>query len=245
MNNMSLLIIGGTSDIGKAIAYRFAKEGFDIQLASRNLYSSKKTKSDLEIRYGIKVSLYEFDALNLDSHEKFIRSLNNLPTIVVAAIGFLGEQKKSEKNIKETLLTLRTNFESIASIIGLFANHFEKRGSGTIIGISSVAGDRGRSSNYIYGSSKAGLSAFLSGLRNRLQPHGVNVMTVKPGFVNTKMTSHINLPSIFTTTPSTVSNYIFKAYKSKKKVIYVTSRWWLIMLIIRALPENIFIKLKL
>ena len=127
----------------------------------------------------------------------------------------------------------------------LFANYFERRGSGTIIGISSVAGDRGRSSNYIYGSSKAGLSVFLSGLRNRLQAHGVNVITVKPGFVKTKMTSKINLPSIFTTTPYKVSEYIFKAYKSKKKIVYITSRWWIIMLIVRAIPENIFIKLKL
>ena len=121
---MSLLILGGTSDIGLAIAYRFASEGFNIMLASRNSYSLKETKTDLEIRYGVKVSLYEFDALNLDYHEKFIKSLDNLPTIVVSAIGFLGEQKKSEGNIKETLLTLRTNFESVVSILGLFANYY-------------------------------------------------------------------------------------------------------------------------
>ncbi len=242
---MSLLILGGASDIGLAIAHRFASEGFNIYLAARNSHCLKRIKTDLEIRYGIKVRLYEFDALNLDSHKKFIKSLDNLPMIVVSAIGLLGDQKKSEKSIRETLLTLRTNYESVVSILGLFANYFERRGSGTIIGISSVAGDRGRSSNYIYGSSKAGLSVFLSGLRNRLQAHGVNVITVKPGFVKTKMTSKINLPSIFTTTPYKVSEYIFKAYKSKKKIVYITSRWWIIMLIVRAIPENIFIKLKL
>ena len=241
---MTVLIIGGKSDIGKAIAYRFAKEGFNIQLAARNSYLLKKEKKDLEIRYGIKVTCHEFNGLDLDSYEKFIQSLDNLPTIVISAIGYLGEQKKSEQNLKETLLTLRTNFESVATILGLFANQFEKRGFGTIIGISSVAGDRGRGSNYIYGASKAGLTAFLSGLRNRLKPHGINVITVKPGFVKTKMTAQIDLPRLFTTTPSKVADHIFKAYKSEKTIVYITSIWFLIMIIIKGIPERIFMKLK-
>ena len=102
---MTVLIIGGKSDIGKAIAYRFAKEGFNIQLAARNSYLLKKEKKDLEIRYGIKVTCHEFNGLDLDSYEKFIQSLDNLPTIVISAIGYLGEQKKSEQNLKETSIS--------------------------------------------------------------------------------------------------------------------------------------------
>tara|TARA_A100001388_G_C28774120_1_gene505978 strand:- start:203 stop:931 length:729 start_codon:yes stop_codon:yes gene_type:complete len=241
---MTVLIIGGRSDIGIAIAHRFAKEGFNIQLAARNSFLLEKEKKDLEIRYGITVTCHEFDGLDLKSHENFIQLLTNFPSIVISTIGYLGEQKKSEKNLKETLLTIRTNFESVVSILGLFANHFERKGSGTIIAISSVAGDRGRASNYLYGASKAGLTTFLSGLRNRLQPYGVNVITIKPGFVKTKMTAEIDLPGFLTTTPKKVADYVFKAYKSDKKIVYVTSRWFLIMTIIKAIPEKFFMRLK-
>ena len=114
-----------------------------------------------------------------------------------------------------------------------------------MIGISSVAGDRGRASNYIYGSAKSGLNAFLSGLRNRLYPYGINVMTVTPGYVNTKMTLGLKLPKSLTTSPTKVAYFIYKAYKEKKDVLYVLPIWKLIMIIIMMIPESIFKKMKL
>ena len=225
MKNKSLLVLGAKSDIGIAIAHRFAKEGCDVQLAARNSNTLKNDCSDIKIRYGVDATFHELDALNLSSHEKFVSLLPKIPDIAIYAIGTLGEQKENEKNIAQSIEIIRTNFEGLVSIFGYLANHFQERGSGSLIGISSVAGDRGRASNYVYGSSKAGFSAFLSGLRNRMHPYGVNVITVKPGFVETKMTSHINLPKQLTTNSQKVANAIYLAYKYKKNVIYVKPIW--------------------
>ncbi|MEP4341571.1 MAG: SDR family NAD(P)-dependent oxidoreductase, partial [Lentilitoribacter sp.] len=122
----------------------------------------------------------------------------------------------------------------------ILANRFEERGSGTIVGISSVAGERGRASNYIYGSAKAGVTAFISGLRNRLAKRGVHVVTVLPGFVATQMTEGMDLPAKLTAEPSDVADAIARAVGGKKDVIYVIPTWHLIMLIIRNIPESIF-----
>lgn len=135
---------------------------------------------------------------------------------------------------------MRSNFEGPALISGLLAERFEGRGSGTIVGISSVAGDRGRASNYIYGSAKAGYTAFLSGLRNRLAKKNVQVLTVLPGFVRTRMTEGLTLPPRLTTDPDRVAEAIFDAVAKGRDVIYVKPVWRLIMAIIRAVPEGIF-----
>ena len=148
-------------------------------------------------------------------------------------------------NLRKRLLRLLKKHPEFKIIDYDLANLFKIRGSGTLIGISSVAGDRGRASNYIYGSSKAGVSAFLSGLRNRLYPFGIHVLTVKPGFVQTKMTSHINLPKKLTTNPEKVANSIYYAYKSRKNIIYVMPIWKYIMLFIKLIPESFFKKMKL
>ena len=190
----TLLVLGAKSDIGIAVAHRFAKEGYDIQLAARNSGALKDDCSDIKIRYDVKATFHELDALDISSHEYFISSLPKIPDVAVYSIGALGDQKESENNIIQSIEIIRTNFEGLVSIFGHLANFFQERGSGSLIGISSVAGDRGRATNYIYGSAKAGFSAFLSGLRNRLYPFGVDVITVKPGFVRTKMTYNMKLP---------------------------------------------------
>ena len=164
MSKNILLVLGASSDIGICIARKFAQEGFDIQLAGRNSYNLENDCNDLRIRYSVKANFYELDALDINSHENFVRSLPIMPTIVVSAIGLLGDQSESERLIKKNIKVIRTNFESIVSLFSIFANDFIDRGYGTLIGISSVAGDRGRASNYIYGSAKSGLNAFLSGL---------------------------------------------------------------------------------
>ncbi len=245
MKKKSLLVLGAKSDIGIAIAHRFAEEGCDVQLAARNSNTLKNDCSDIKIRYGVDATLHELDALNISSHEKFLSSLPKIPDIAIYSIGTLGEQKENEKNIAKSIEIIRINFEGLVSIFGHLANYFQERGSGSLIGISSVAGDRGRATNYIYGSSKAGLSAFLSGLRNRMYPYGVDVITVKPGFVKTKMTSHINLPKNLTTDSKKVANAIYQAYKYKKNIIYVKPIWKFIMQLIKLIPESFFKRMKL
>tara|TARA_Y200000002_G_scaffold323594_1_gene284851 strand:+ start:941 stop:1678 length:738 start_codon:yes stop_codon:yes gene_type:complete len=245
MNQKVLLVLGAKSDIGIAVAHRFAKEGFDVQLVGRNSQTLEDDCTDITIRYNVKSSFHEFDALDINAHEKFISSLPQLPNVVISAVGSLGSQKEDELDTKKMINTLRANFEGVAVIFSLFANIFKKRGYGTLIGISSVAGDRGRGSNYIYGSSKAGLTSFLSGLRNRLYPFGVEVITIKPGFVLTKMTSHLKLNKSLTTHPHIVADYIYSAFKRKKNIIYIVPIWKYIMLIIKCIPENFFKRMKL
>ena len=168
MKNKNVLFLGALSDIAKSTVHKFGENGYNLQLAARNLDDLKKISADLKIRYNVDINVYEFDILKTENHQNFIKDLKEIPSIIICAVGFMGEQKKSENNTKLRVKVLRTNYESPVNIISDFANIFENRGYGTIVGISSVAGDRGRSSNYIYGSAKAGFTTFLSGLRNRL-----------------------------------------------------------------------------
>lgn len=241
--NKTILIIGAKSDIAVAVAHKFASEGYNLQLAARNSSELDAVVSDLKIRYKISISTHELDILKYETFSSFIDNLNTLPNIALCAVGILGNQKDDEKNFLDSSLVMRTNYEGPSLFLGEIANHFERRGSGSIIGISSVAGDRGRGSNYIYGSAKAGFTAFLSGLRNRLQVSNVNVLTVLPGFVKTKMIKNIETPAIVTSLPVNLSESIFRnCFKSK--IIY-PFLWRVIMHVIRNIPESIFIKLKL
>ena len=160
-------------------------------------------------------------------------------------MGLLGEQSSSSENMAIADTVMLTNYVAPALFLGEVANRMEKRGSGTIIGISSVAGDRGRGSNYTYGSAKAGFTAFLSGLRNRLAKHGVHVATVKPGFVDTRMTAGMKLPPLLTAKPEEVGRAVFAAEQKRRDSIYVRPIWQIVMLIIRLIPERIFKKLSL
>ena len=245
MSKDTVLIIGARSDIAISVAHCFAKEGYDIQLAARNKSSLDADKSDIELRYQVRVSLYNFDALDIDSHEHFVSSLPKLPIVAICAVGYMGVQTKNERDLLAAVNVMRSNFEGPASILAVLANHFEQRGSGTLVGISSVAGERGRGKNYIYGSAKAGFTAFLSGLRNRLAKKGVHVITVLPGFVATKMTKEISLPSKLTAKPDEVAIAILDAVKKKYNIIYVKKIWLLIMKLIRSIPEQFFKKMKL
>jgi decaprenylphospho-beta-D-erythro-pentofuranosid-2-ulose 2-reductase len=148
-------------------------------------------------------------------------------------------------DFEEVQKTIQVNFTGAVSILNIVANDFEQRGKGSIIGISSVAGDRGRQSNYIYGSAKAGFTAYLSGLRNRLAKSGVHVMTVKPGFCRTKMTENLQLPAALTAEPDQVAHSVFQGLDQKHNVVYTLWMWRWIMLIIRMIPEFIFKKLNM
>ncbi len=240
MSNKSVLILGALSDIAKSIAQKYGENGYNLHLAARKIDDLKLHSTDLKIRYNIDIDIYELDLLKTETHKNFINNLREIPSILICAVGLLGKQKESENDLELRTKVLRTNYEGPINIISDFANIFENRGYGTIVGISSVAGDRGKASNYIYGSAKAGFTAFLSGLRNRLAKKNVHVLTVLPGTVNTKMTLGMKLPKFFTSSPEKVAKDIYDAVKKKRDVIYTMKIWRLIMFIIRCIPEKIF-----
>jgi short-subunit dehydrogenase len=155
----------------------------------------------------------------------------------------MGDQEQARIDFHEVHTTIDVNYTGAVSILNVVAADFEQRGHGTIAGISSVAGDRGRQSNYIYGSAKAGFTAYLSGLRNRLAGTGVHVMTVKPGFCRTKMTENLELPAALTASPEQVAEAVFHGMDKQPNVIYTRWMWRWIMLIIRHIPEFIFKKM--
>ncbi len=186
-----------------------------------------------------------FDAVDFDSHQTFVQNLPLIPDVVITAFGVLIEGDESFNAPKESLESTLVNYSGVVSILGHLAKPMAERGSGVIIGISSVAGERGRGTNYVYGSAKAGMTAYLDGLRNYLYPKGVHVVTVKPGYVDTKMKAHKPTPGIVTASPEDVAKAVFRAYRSKKNKVYVLSIWRWIMLIIRNIPEFIFKRMKL
>jgi short-subunit dehydrogenase len=245
MTKSPVLVLGARSAIGKAIAHKFASIGHPVQLAARDVSTLEDDRTDIHLRYDVPVTAHEFDALALETHADFVARLPDLPGIAVCAVGLMGTQEDSEREPAQAATVMRSNYEGPASILGVIANRFEERGSGTIVGISSVAGDRGRATNYVYGSAKAGFTAFLSGLRNRLAKKGVHVVTVLPGFVNTPMTEGMDLPAKLTAQPEEVAEAIARAVGKKRDVIYVRPVWRLIMLIIRNIPERIFKGMKI
>lgn len=241
----TVLLLGATSDMGFAIARRFAAEKYDVQLAARNVSALQAFQSDIQIRYGVQCSLHAFDALDFASHQSFYNSLAPKPDVTIYVIGYMNDNEKVVNDWNESLRTINTNYTGAVSILNIVAADYARKKTGTIVGISSVAGNRGRQSNYMYGSAKAGFTAYLSGLRNKLFHSGVHVVTVLPGFVYTKMTEHLQLPKPLTAKPEEVADAVFAAVQKKKNVIYVKWFWRWIMLIITSVPETIFKKKKL
>lgn len=237
-----MLILGARSDIGRAVAHRFAKAGYSIQLAARNVATLEGDQADIALRYGQPVTLHELDALALDMHSAFVNGLPELPRIAVCVVGVLGEQKAAEQDVAAMRHIMRSNFEGPASLLSILAERFVERGEGVLVGVSSVAGIRGRASNYVYGSAKAGFTAFLSGLRNRLAKRNVQVITVLPGFVATGMTAGMDLPPRLTARPEEVANAVERAVRRGRDVIYVRPIWRVIMAVIQVLPEAVFKK---
>lgn len=241
----SVLIVGGTSDIGRAVAHVYAEAGWRIWLAARDRAGAERNAADIAARFGAQAEVFELDVLDTGRFDGFIAGLPALPRTVVCLVGDLGEQPRAQADPGYAARVLRSNFEGPALLLGAFAERFEQRGSGLLLGVSSVAGDRGRASNYIYGSAKAGFTAFLSGLRNRLAPSGVRVVTVKPGFVRTRMTAGMKLPGPLTAEPAAVARRVFAAENGGGDVVYVRPVWRPIMGVIRLLPEPLFKRLSL
>ncbi|VGO19441.1 SDR family oxidoreductase [Pontiella sulfatireligans] len=239
----NVLILGATSDMAQAIAKKYAAEGWSLSLAARNLELLEPVASDLRIRSKAEVQALEFDAVDFASHCGFYDSLEPKPDAVICVFGYMGDQLEARTDFDEVRRTIDVNYTGAVSILNIVASDFEKRGSGAIAGISSVAGDRGRQSNYIYGSAKAGFTAYLAGLRNRLAKKGVHVMTVKPGFCRTKMTENLELPAALTAEPEQVADAVFQGLEKKRDTVYSLWMWRWVMLIIRHIPEVVFKRL--
>lgn len=242
----SVLILGATSAIARATAAAFAARGAALYLASRDLDELARIAADLRLRHGVEVHHGLFDAEATETHQAFFQTvIEEMKGIsgVVLAFGYLGNQEAA-RDFKVGARVIASNFTGAASILSYCADYFEKLQRGFIIGISSVAGDRGRQSNYMYGSAKGALSLYLQGLRNRLFASGVRVITIKPGFVDTAMT--FGLPGLFlVASPQAIGERIARAPEKSADVVYLPWFWRYIMLIIRYIPEPVFKRLKL
>ena len=227
-----------------------AARGCRLILAGRNLAELEKTAADLRIRHAAEADVVPFDALDFAGHEAFFARVLTCAAGsldgVVAAYGYLPDQRRSETDPEETRRAIDVNFTSVVSLLNLAANHLQQRGAGYIAAITSVAADRGRQSNYTYGAAKAGLNVYLQGLRNRLARSGVCVLSIKPGFVDTPMTQGIVNPnSPLMATPERVARDIDRAIRRRRRTLYTPWFWRPIMAVIRAIPEPIFMRMKL
>lgn len=242
-----ILIVGATSAIAEATARRFAARGTELFLLARNQERLASLCEDLQVRGASSIHSEIFDANDVARHsgliDTVIERLGGLDLVLVAH-GTLGDQKACEQDAALTLSELNTNALSVISLLTPLANHLEKQGHGSIAVISSVAGDRGRQSNYVYGAAKGALSIFLQGLRNRLNKTGVQVLTIKPGFVDTPMTAAFPKGPLWAT-PEKVAGDIDKAIAKGKDVLYTPGFWCPIMAIIRSIPEFVFKRLSL
>jgi decaprenylphospho-beta-D-erythro-pentofuranosid-2-ulose 2-reductase len=242
-----ILIVGATSAIAEATARIFASRGDALYLVGRKADFLNSIAADLKVRGGRDVGVEVLDANDMAAHEAMLKRasdyLGGLDTVLVA-YGTLSDQKACEGSAQLTVHELTNNGVSTVALLVPVAEAFEQQKKGTIAVISSVAGDRGRQSNYTYGSAKALVSTFMSGLRQRLAKSGVAVVTIKPGFVDTPMTAGFPKGPLWAK-PEKVAAGIVKAIDASARVVYLPSFWWAIMFIIRSIPERIFVKLKL
>jgi decaprenylphospho-beta-D-erythro-pentofuranosid-2-ulose 2-reductase len=245
-----IAIFGATSAIATACARRWLSEGSSLFLVGRNPDKLRTLVDDLSVRKGPAQLIAQacVDLNDFERHEGLLteaqRILGGLDVLLVAH-GSLPDQKACERSVHSTLDELRTNALSVISLVTLAANLFETAGHGTIAVISSVAGDRGRQSNYVYGTAKGMVSLFLEGLRNRLSRSGVRVVTIKPGFVDTPMTAHLEKKGPLWAQPQAIARGIARAVNGRRDVVYLPGIWRWIMLIIRHIPEPIFKRMSL
>lgn len=242
---MTLTIIGGTSDVGRELARSFAADGFDIHLVARKSKRLEPLQQDIQIKSNVKVTIHELDLLQFEDYNTVLKPLAKSSDAVIFVAGYHVEQALAEADVMEAIKEMDVNYKAGVLSLNIFKNAFQAKGKGTIVGVSSVAGERGREKNYIYGSAKAGFTAYLSGLRNQLCKQNIHVMSVIPGFMNTKMTADMDLPKPVTASAKTAAEQILKAFKKQKNIVYVLPIWRLIMLIIRNIPEFIFKKLSI
>lgn len=243
----NILIFGGTSAIATAIAARFAADGCRIYLVGRDAGKLADVQGLLLAKGAAEVTYEQADLADLESLENIVskafKRFNEFERVIIAH-GSIGDQEDCERSWRVSISEITTNYLSPVVILTCVANHLSERKRGQIIVIGSVAGDRGRQSNYIYGASKGALERFTQGLRNRLHADNVSVLLVKPGFVDSPMTASFRKNFLFSQ-PETVARKIVRAAIKKRNTVYVPGFWRLIMLIIRSIPEFVFKRLSL
>lgn len=243
----TVLILGATSGIARGAAIALASRGRNLILAGRDEVELQRIATDLSIRYGITTRIRLLDISDLAGQEELVGSLlhdGEVLSGVLCAVGYLGEQETAFTDSEEASRIMIGNYTGPALLLDRLANLMIPNKSGFIIGIASVAGDRGRRSNFIYGSAKGGFGLYLQGLRNRLFREGIQVLTVKPGFVDTAMT--YGMPGMFLVAqPEDIGEGIVRAQEKGKDAVYLPGFWRYIMLIIRSIPEKIFKRLGL
>jgi len=242
----AVLILGATSPMARAAAYAFAARGDWLFLASRDESECQKLAQDLLIRFQTKAFWGRFDAHQTESHVELIdnaaAALGGLD-YALFVVGDLGSEPNSLEPL-ETARLIQTNFLGVASVIGACATFMGNHGGSVILGVGSVAGDRGRQSNFVYGAAKGGLALYLQGLQNFLHPKGIRVVAFKPGFVDTGMT--YGKPGVFlVATPEQAGKSLVRAMDNASGVVYFPWFWWLIMRVIQLIPDVIFKRLKL
>ena len=241
-----MIILGSNSEISQAFVEKAleANEKYStIYLFTSNKETTEKFAKHLDVKFLQQTEVIELDLRAEIDYTKFDYISSDL---LFCATGYLGEgTEEGLYDQKNTELIIDINYAKLVPVLTFFAKKMERQRAGTMIVLSSVAGERGRQSNFIYGSAKAGLTAYLSGLRNYMFERKVHVLTIKPGFMDTKMTEGLPLNPKLTATPKQAAEAIYKAYKSGKNVAYILPIWRSIMLIIKNIPEFIFKKLKL
>ncbi len=244
---MKILIVGATSAIAYETAKLFARDRAELFLVGRSPEKLTVVQDDLRVRGAKRVEIFPLDLADLQRHQELIdtalAALGELDSVLIAH-GTLSDQRAGEQSAAQTIEQLTVNCLSAISILTILANYFEQRRRGCIAVISSVAGDRGRGSNYVYGTAKGALNVFLQGLRNRLYRSGVAVVTIKPGFVDTPMTAGLKKNFLFAS-PASVGKTIYNAMNKGGDVVYVPWFWFIIMLLIRNIPEPLFKRMKL
>jgi short-subunit dehydrogenase len=239
-----ILIVGATSSIAQHCAKIWTTRGDKIYLVARNRNKLNKIANDLKISKTTHTCCLDIN--DLSEHRMMLEEADSVLDgidILLIAHGTLSNQKSCEQSVKETLAEVKTNALSTISILTLIANLFERKKAGTIAIISSVAGDRGRASNYVYGSAKAMIAVFASGLRQRLYKANVAVVTIKPGLIDTPMTAEFK-KGLLWTKHEVAAEKIVKAIDTKKNEVYIPQFWWLVMKIIKLVPENIYKKIR-
>lgn len=243
----NILVFGASSEIAQQTIRLFATDGVRFLLVGRDQAKLAIVAKDLTARGAEVLAPVCQDLSDPATLPQLVSGLKALMPrwdLVLVAHGLLGKQAQAEQDMQHAELIIRTNFTSVIMLLTPIANHLAQQGQGQLAVISSIAGDRGRVSNYVYGAAKAGLTAFLSGLRARLHQHGVSVLTILPGPTATPMVQGMqNLPLL--AEPAVVGAAIHKAILARANVLYVPRIWWLIMAIIRAIPEFIYKKLKI
>jgi len=239
-------VLGGSSSVARAFAHVVAGDGADVILAGRDADDLQRTAGDIATRTGRGAKVLAFDAADIASHKAFAaEAVRRAGFInVFLAFGAMPEQEEIDRDFASAERAIAVNYTGAVSVLHRLAPHLEAQGDGHVVVLSSVAGDRGRLKNYVYGSAKAGLNVYLQGLRARLFRQGVAVTTVKPGFMDTDMTWGLD-GMFLVASPEKAARACLKAAKKRRHVVYVPFFWWGIMTIIRHIPEFIFKKMNI